>query len=66
MRQAIEEGFILDVLKYYLSYETYFKLIKKIADDPEFEEKKTKKLLRKSEYLRNILLPEESLIWMVN
>ncbi|MEN4007109.1 MAG: hypothetical protein PQ964_07125 [Methanobacteriaceae archaeon] len=46
MKQAIEEGFILDVLKHYLTYPTYFKLIKKIEDDPEFEEKKAKKLLR--------------------
>jgi type I restriction enzyme R subunit len=46
MRQAIEEGFILDVLKNYLTYETYFKLFKKIKDDPEFEERRAKKLLR--------------------
>ncbi|MCW4000583.1 MAG: DEAD/DEAH box helicase family protein [Candidatus Bathyarchaeota archaeon] len=46
MKQAIEEGFILDVLQNYISYETYFKLFKKIKDDPEFDEKKTKKLLR--------------------
>lgn len=46
MKQAIEEGFILDVLKNYLTYETYFKLFKKIQDDPEYDEKKTKKLLR--------------------
>jgi type I restriction enzyme, R subunit len=46
MKQAIEEGFILDVLKNYLTYETYFKLVKKIQDDPEFEEKKAKKILR--------------------
>ncbi len=47
MKQAIEEGFILDVLKYYLPYSTYFKLAKKIQDDPEYEEKKAKRLLRK-------------------
>ena len=46
MKQAIEEGFILDVLENYLSYATYFKLIKKIQDDPEYDEKKAKKLLR--------------------
>lgn len=46
MKQAIEEGFILDVLKDYLTYATYFKLIKKIQDDPEYDEKKAKKLLR--------------------
>lgn len=46
MKQAIEEGFILDVLKDYLTYATYFKLIKKIQDDPEYDEIKAKKLLR--------------------
>ena len=46
MKQAIEEGFILDVLKNYLTYATYFKLVKKIQDDPEYDERKAKKLLR--------------------
>ena len=46
MKQAIGEGFILDVLKHYLTYETYFKLVKKIQDDPEYDEKKAKRLLR--------------------
>ncbi len=46
MKQAIEEGFILNVLEHYLTFPTYFKLFKKIEDDPEFEEKKAKKLLR--------------------
>ncbi|MCB4791966.1 MAG: DEAD/DEAH box helicase family protein [Elusimicrobia bacterium] len=46
MKQAIDEGFILDILKNYVDYDTYFKLIKKIEEDPEFEEKKTKRLLR--------------------
>ena len=47
MKQAIEEGFILDVLKNYLTYPTYFKLVKTIEDDPMFNEEKTKKVLRK-------------------
>jgi len=46
MKQAIGEGFILDVLKNYVTYITYFKLVKKIQDDPEYDEKKAKKLLR--------------------
>ncbi|OQX21221.1 MAG: restriction endonuclease subunit R [Candidatus Altiarchaeales archaeon A3] len=46
MKQAIEEGFILDVLINYLTYATYFKLVKKILDDPEYDEEKAKKLLR--------------------
>jgi len=46
MKQAIGEGFILDVLKNYVTYATYFKLVKKIQGDPEYNEKKAKKLLR--------------------
>jgi len=40
MRQAIEENFIMDVLKNYTSYATYFKLLKKCEDDPNVERKK--------------------------
>lgn len=40
MRQAIEEGFILDVLQNYISYQLYFKLSKAIADDPKINKKK--------------------------
>lgn len=40
MKQAIEEGFILDVLKYYTTYKTYFRLSKKIQDDPEVNKTK--------------------------
>src|SRR5256886_2780697 len=40
MRQAIEEGFILDVLEHYMNYKTYFKLSKAIEDDPELNKKK--------------------------
>jgi len=45
MRQAIEEGFILDILKYYTTYATYFKLLKKCDDDPNVERKKAAKAL---------------------
>ncbi len=45
MRQAIEEGFILDVLKNYTTYATYFGLIKSIADDPEVDKHKAAKAL---------------------
>lgn len=40
MKQAIEEGFIHDVLKYYTTYKTFFKLTKAIEDDPEVNKKK--------------------------
>lgn len=45
MRQAIEEGFILDVLRGYTTYNTYFKLVKSIADDPELDKKKASRAL---------------------
>lgn len=45
MQQAIEEGFILDVLKNYTTYETYFKTNKKVADNPEFKQNKTQKAI---------------------
>ncbi len=47
MRQAIEEGFILDVLQNYTTRETYFELIEneKAEDEKEFEKLKAKKLL---------------------
>lgn len=37
MRQAIEEGFILDVLKNYMTYKMYYKILKTIDDDPEMD-----------------------------
>lgn len=47
MKQAIQEGFILDVLENYIPVQSYYKLIKTIEDDPEFDTKKAKKKLRK-------------------
>lgn len=38
MRQAIDEGFILDVLKYYTTIETSYKVLKTIEENPEYEE----------------------------
>jgi len=45
MRQAIEEGFILDVLKHYTTYSIYYKLLKTCKDDPNIERKKAAKAL---------------------
>ncbi len=47
MRQAIEEEFILDVVKNYTTYATYFKLVKAIEDDPNFPKKKAARALGK-------------------
>ena len=46
MRQAIEEGFILDVLKNYATYDQYWALLKKVEGDPEFDGAKAKSLLK--------------------
>ena len=45
MRQAIEENFILDVLKYYTTYKTYFRLSKAIEDDPDINKKKASRAI---------------------
>ena len=45
MRQAIEEGFILDVLKGYTTYSRFFKLAKAIADDPDLDKRKASSAL---------------------
>jgi len=47
MKQAVEEGFILDVLKTYTPVDSYYKLVKKTEDDPEFDTKRAKKKLRR-------------------
>lgn len=46
MKQAIEEGFILDVLANYTTYRSYYEIEKSIADNPLFETKKAQKMLR--------------------
>lgn len=45
MRQAIEEGFILDVLKNYITYKTYYKITQTAEDDPNVDRKKAAKAL---------------------
>lgn len=45
MKQAIDEGFILDVLENYTCFESYFKLVKTIADDPKYKEMKANRAL---------------------
>ena len=46
MKQAIEEGFILDVLTNYTTYRSYYELTKSIEDNPEYNNEKAQKLLR--------------------
>jgi type I restriction enzyme R subunit len=47
MKQAIQEGFILDVLAHYTPVNSYYKLVKTVESDPEFDTKKAKKKLRR-------------------
>lgn len=46
MKQAIEEGFIMDVLKNYTTYASFYKIVKTVEDDPEFDKKQAQKKLR--------------------
>lgn len=51
MRQAIEEHFILDVLKNYMTYKMYYKIIKNIPDDPELDTVQGVRAIQKYESL---------------
>jgi len=46
MKQAIEEGFIMDVLRYFTPVQSYYKLAKTVEDDPKFDKKRAQRLLR--------------------
>lgn len=46
MKQAIQEGFILDVLKHYTTIDSFYKLMKTVEDDPMFDKKRAQKKLR--------------------
>lgn len=46
MKQAIEEGFIKDVLQNYTTFQSYYSLLKKIEDDPEYDKTRAQKKLK--------------------
>ena len=46
MKQAIQEGFILDVLKNYTAIDSFYKIMKTVEDDPMFDKKRAQKKLR--------------------
>jgi type I restriction enzyme R subunit len=46
MKQALQEHFILDVLASYLPIDSYYRLVKTVEDDPEFDTKRASKKLR--------------------
>ncbi|RJP57547.1 MAG: type I restriction endonuclease subunit R [Ignavibacteriales bacterium] len=64
MKQAIEEGFILDVLKNYMAYETYFKIAKSVADDPEMEIKSAAKEVLKYQSLHPYNISQKTAIML--
>ena len=47
MKQAIQEGFILDVLQHFTPVNSYYKLVKMVEGDPEFDAKRARKKLRR-------------------
>ncbi len=51
MKQAIQEGFIVDMLKHYTPVDSYYRLVKTVAGDPEFDTKRARKKLRR--YVEN-------------
>ncbi|MFN8052872.1 MAG: putative DNA binding domain-containing protein [Acidimicrobiales bacterium] len=60
MRQAIEEGFILDVLSNYVTYKTYWEIEKKIADDPEFDSAKARAAIARFVALHEVNLAQKA------
>jgi type I restriction enzyme R subunit len=60
MRQAIEEGFILDVLKNYTSYKEYYQFTKSIEDDPELNKRKTAKAIGRFASLHPVSLAQKT------
>ncbi len=62
MRQAIEEGFILDVLTNYTTYEVYYRLLKKVADDPLLPERKATKALARHMSLHEYNIEQKTAI----
>lgn len=62
MQQAIEEGFILDVLQNYMTYSTFYKLVKKTNEDPEFDASKGIKELVRFETLHPTNISQKTAI----
>jgi len=60
MRQAIEEGFILDVLANYATYTAYWRLLKTIEDDPRYDKKKAQYLLKSFVELHDHAITEKA------
>ena len=62
MKQAIEEGFIMDVLQNYMTYKTCFKIAKNTNDNPELPASRTSKEIRKYEELHPYNISQKAAI----
>lgn len=62
MRQAIEEGFILNVLQNYMTYSTCFKIAKNTSENPELPESRATKIIKKYEKLHPYNISQKSAI----
>ncbi|MEG2922799.1 MAG: type I restriction endonuclease [Bacilli bacterium] len=62
MQQAIEEGFILDVLKNYMTYDMFYRIAKKSAEDPEVKSSKGMKAIARFESLHPYNLSQKTSI----
>ncbi len=62
MRQAIEEGFILDVLQNYMTYKTCYQIAKNIPDNPEVPQSKAMKMIKKFEELHPYNIQQKSAV----
>lgn len=62
MRQAIEEGFILDVLANYMTYKTIYQIAKNTPDNPEVPENYATKVIKKFESLHEINITQKTQI----
>lgn len=60
MKQAIEEGFILDVLQNYMTYSTCFKIAKNTEENPELPESRATKVIKKYEKLHPYNISQKS------
>lgn len=60
MKQAIEEGFILDVLQNYMTYSTCFKIVKNTEENPELPESRATKIIKKYEKLHPYNISQKS------
>ena len=62
MRQAIEERFILDVLKNYVTYQELYQIVKKTADDPEHDKSKSKRQIARFASLHEAAVEQKVMI----